>query len=143
MNNKIVARFLDGRMLKGTALDIQPSRPTFHVRPSVASAVTVNLADLKAVFYVRSLDGDSSHEEDLTPDPGDARGRGSLVLMLRFVDGEVMVGMTNCDPLNRPYFFIVPVDPRSNNIRVLVNRAAVVSIEPATTDERLQSQAAS
>src|SRR5262245_32255915 len=75
MNNRIVARFQDGRTLKGIGLDIDPLRPTFHVRPAPGQAVTVNLADLKAIFFVRSLDGDPKHQETLTPDPEDARGR--------------------------------------------------------------------
>jgi hypothetical protein len=34
-------------------------------------------------------------------------------------------------PPNRPYYFLVPVDSGSNNIRILVNAAAVVAIEAA------------
>lgn len=135
MNNKIVARYLDGRLLKGIGLDINPSRPAFHVRPTHGSAVTVQMADLKAIFYVRSLDGDSNHDEDLTPDPDDVRSRATSLVTLRFADGEIMVGLTLGYPMNRPYFFIVPVDPRSNNIRILINRAALVSIEGAPTGE--------
>ena len=135
MNNKVVARFQDGRMLKGTALDIDPARPTFHIIPPGAKAVQVKIAELKAVFYVRTLDGDPKYEENLTPSPDDARARSSRLVTLKFKDGEVMVGHTIGTPGNRPYFFIVPVDPRSNNIRVLVNRTAVDSIQevPAGT----------
>ena len=128
MNNKIVARFQDGRVLKGIGLDIDPMRPTFHVRPAPGQAVLVNMAELKAIFFVRSLDGDPTHQETLTPDPADARGRGSRLISVRFADGEVMVGHTNGNPLNRPYFYIVPVDTRSNNIRIMINRAAVAEI---------------
>jgi hypothetical protein len=48
---------------------------------------------------------------------------------MRFADGETMVCLSNGTPLNRPYFFVVPVDARSNNLRILVNQAALVSIE--------------
>ena len=37
--------------------------------------------------------------------------------------------MTIGDPTNRPFFYLTPVDPASNNRRMLVNRAAVESIE--------------
>ena len=133
MNNKVVARYQDGRTLKGTALDIDPARPTFHIIPPGAKAVQVKLAELKAVFYVRTLDGDPKYEENLTPDPADARARSSRLLTVNFNDGEVMVGHTIGTPGNRPYFYMVPVDPRSNNIRVLVNRAAVASIRESGT----------
>ena len=33
-------------------------------------------------------------------------------------------------PPNRPFFFVLPMDPGSNNIRILVNRDAVRTIEP-------------
>jgi hypothetical protein len=39
------------------------------------------------------------------------------------------VGLTNRYPPNRDYFYVVPVDAESNNIRMLINRAAVVSHE--------------
>ncbi len=130
-------------MLKGIGLDIDPTRPTFHVRPAPGKAVTVKLAELKAIFYVRSLHGDPAHEEDLTPHPDDARARASRLLTLRFVDGEVMVGHTIGYPMNRPFFYIVPVDARSNNIRIMINRAALVSIEPTTSAELMACRMAS
>ena len=129
MNNQVVARYRDGRLLKGLALDIDPAKPTFHVRPAPGQATTVRLADLKAIFYVRSLDGNSEHVETLTPDPTDARARATRLVTLRFTDGEVMVGHSIGYPMNRPYFYIVPVDPRSNNIRIMINRSALESID--------------
>src|SRR5207245_11689539 len=44
--------------LKGTAQDFIPNRPTFHVLPSDGSpAVPVRHLELKAVFFVRDLEG--------------------------------------------------------------------------------------
>jgi hypothetical protein len=128
MSAKVVARFQDGRLLKGISMDVDPSRPTFHVRPPEGRAVEVSLADLKALFFVRTLEGNPAHQEGRNPEPADSRARGSTLVSLRFADGEEMVGLTIRYPPNRPYFFIVPVDPKSNNIRILVNRAAVVSM---------------
>jgi hypothetical protein len=42
-----------------------------------------------------------------------------------------MVGHTIRYPPIRQYFYITPVDTRSNNIRILINRDAVVSLEVA------------
>ena len=66
--------------------------------------------------------------------PADPRVHGSTAVSLQFPDGEVMVGLTNRFPPNRPYFFVVPVDPESNNIRILVNRGAVKKMEPLGRD---------
>lgn len=130
MNNLVVARYLDGRILKGSSLDIDPARPAFHVRPPEGQMAEVKLKDLKALFFVRSLDGDMARHEVRALDPADPRAKGSTPVALHFPDGEVMVGLTNRFPPNRPFFFVVPVDPASNNIRVLVNRSAVKKMEP-------------
>jgi hypothetical protein len=50
-------------------------------------------------------------------------------MTLTFEDGEVMVGLTIRYPPNRPYFYILPVDSGSNNLRLLVNRDAVAAME--------------
>ena len=57
--NKVVARFLDGRVLKGTTLDFVPTRPHFHVTPVNAASgdrpVQVDPKELKALFFVKGL----------------------------------------------------------------------------------------
>jgi hypothetical protein len=137
MNTKVVARYRDGRVVKGISHDIQPTKPTFHVRGADGKVVTVKLSELKAVFYVRTLEGNATYEEDLKPNPEDIRSRGSTVLSMRFEDGENMVCLTNGLPGSKPYFFVVPVDARSNNIRILVNQSAVVSLQITGGDQPL------
>ena len=130
MGNQVVARFRDGRVLKGTSLDAHPSKPFFHVRPPDGPVEQVQLSDLKALFFVRSLEGDSSRDDATELDPKDPRARGSTVVRLTFEDGEQIVGLTNHYPPKRPYFFVLPVDRESNNIRMLINRDAMEEIEP-------------
>ena len=125
---KVVARYRDGRTVKGASLDIDPGRPSCHVRTSEGKTVEVQLKDVKALFFVRTLEGDSAHLENRTPAPQDPRRQGSSLVTMTFEDGEVMVGLTIRYPPNRPFFYILPVDPESNNIRMLVNRDAVVSM---------------
>ena len=71
-----------------------------------------------------------AHNEARALDPADPRMHGSTAVSLQFPDGEVLVGLTNRFPPIRPFFFVVPVDPESNNIRVLVNRSAVKKMDP-------------
>jgi len=129
MKNLVVARYQDGRVLKGISLDVDPARPTFHLREGTAPAVEVKLSDLKALFFVRSLEGNPRREEGKVPDAKDPRSRGMAMVSLRFSDWETLVGFTIRYPPNRPYFFVLPVDPESNNIRILVNREAVVDMK--------------
>lgn len=129
MSNKVVARYRDGRIVKGASLDVDPGRPSCHVRTPEGKTVEVHLKDLKALFFVRTLEGDSTRNETRTPDPKDLRHRGSRLVTLTLEDGEVIVGLTIRYPPNRPFFFILPVDPESNNLRMLINRDAVASME--------------
>lgn len=129
MSNRVVARYRDGRIVKGMSLDVDAARPSCHVRPEGGQATEVALADLKALFFVRSLEGSPQHHESVRVEPKDPRLHGSTVVRLRFEDGEELVGLTNAYPPTRPFFFVVPVDRESNTIRILVNRAAVVAID--------------
>jgi hypothetical protein len=135
MANKVVVHFEDGRIMKGTGMDIDPARPSCHVRPEQGPAKEVRFRDLKALFFVRSLDGDPTRTENLRPDFEDPRARASAVIAMRFRDGEEIVGITIRYPPNRPFFFVVPVDADSNNTRILVNRAAIVSMNEVTRDQ--------
>jgi hypothetical protein len=131
MAQQVVARFQDGRLVKGVSMDIDPDKPFCHVRPPDGPAVQVSLAELKALFFVRSLDGNPEHHETLTADPTDPRARGATLVRIEFADGEIMVGMVIRFPPVKQFFYVTPVDPKSNNTRMLINRDATVSIAPA------------
>ncbi|HEY7478901.1 MAG TPA: hypothetical protein VH680_00160 [Gemmatimonadales bacterium] len=125
MANEVVARYLDGRIVKGISLDVDPSRPVCHIRPLGQPTLEVKLSDLKALFFVKDLVGNSGRTDLLKLEPDDGRARGSYPIELEFADGERLVGLTVRYPPVRPFFFVLPADARSNNVRVLVNRAAV------------------
>ena len=129
MANEVVAHYLDGRLIKGTCLDIDPTRPTCHVKTAEQGMVQVMLAQLKALFFVRTLGGNPGYEEVKTVDASDARARGAAPIQLQFADGEQVVGLTTRFPPVRRFFFVVPADANSNNVRILVNRSAVQSLE--------------
>lgn len=126
---KVVARYRDGRVIKGVSLDVSVDRPVCHVQQADGDRVPIALADLKALFFVRSLEGNPQHHENLIPEEGDPRSRGLTPVRVVFEDGEVIVGLTIRYPPNKPFFFLVPVDTASNNIRILVNGSALVSME--------------
>jgi len=130
--NNVVARFADGRIVKGVSMNVDITKPACHVSTSDGKMEEVRLADLKALFFVKSLDGDSAHNEAMAAEATDPRARGSILVELRFTDSERLVAFANRFPPLGAYFFLVPVDPKSNNIRILVNRAQVVSIDRLT-----------
>jgi len=57
--SKIVARFLDGKIVKGYTQNFFPNRPVFHVLPMDAAGKTdpvkIQVSELKAVFFVREF----------------------------------------------------------------------------------------
>jgi hypothetical protein len=126
---RVVARFTDGRMLKGTTHDFAPLKTQFHVYESgnvAAQTTRVNLTELKAVFFVRTFEGDAGHVTD--NEVAEARGQGRRV-RVTFYDGEVVAGFTMGFSEDKPGFFLIPADAACNNARVFVVRQAVRSIE--------------
>jgi hypothetical protein len=75
--NEVVAHYLDGRVVKGISHDIDPARPTCHIRTPDRQSIEVKLADLKALFFVKSLAGDPTYTEGSTVEAGDQRARGA------------------------------------------------------------------
>jgi hypothetical protein len=130
MPQKVVAHFADHTVVKGTSIDVDPGKPRCHVQSPEHGSLEIDLAQLKALFFVKDLSGQPEHDEATEPAAGDTRLRGSHRVKLVFLDGEELFGLMNRYPPNRPFFFVLPVDPKSNNIRILVNREAVRTIEP-------------
>ena len=130
MNNKIVARFTDGRTIKGTTVDFLPARGVFHVSgatgPEAAAPVEVRMEDLKAVFFVKDLAGDPRRAEPAEPStPRPAAGRRIRVV---FKDGEVLEGATAGYQPGRPGFFLEPTNASLNEERCYVLTAATKEI---------------
>ena len=124
--NRIVARFADGRMLKGTTQDFAPAKDVFHVIGSEGGSrpVKVAVADLKAVFFVKSLLGNAAYIE-IKEFAGPVAGR---KVQVTFKDGETIVGSTQGYQPERPGFFMTPADPQSNNERVFVVSRSVAKV---------------
>lgn len=127
IQNKIVARYADGRILKGYTGDFLPTKATFHLMAFEAAPgakpVEITVAELKALFFVKDLAGNSKQNDLLEFQPGQpAPGR---KIRVDFKDGEKLVGTTQGYDPSRAGFFVVPVDPRSNNIRCFVVARAI------------------
>ena len=125
--SKIVARYSDGRTLKGTTQNFFPNKPVFHVNrlggSGPADVIEVALEDLKAIFFVRDFTGDAKHVEKKQLAPGE-RAQGRL-MEVTCKDGEVIVGTTTGYDPKRPGFFLFPIDPSANNVRVFMVASAV------------------
>jgi hypothetical protein len=95
--------------------------------------IEIALADLKALFFVKSFDGDPKHVDAQAVPASDPRLRGSRLIEITFNDGEKIVGLATRFPPLKDLFFIVPADTASNNVRILVNKAHVKTMQPLPT----------
>ncbi len=126
--NKVVIRYRDHRLLKGTTADFYPDKPEFHVHEGGEGghpALTIRVSELKAVFFVRTYEGNPKHQPADTGTQVPGQGR---KLEVTFQDGEVLRGFTFGYNPGRQGFFVVPSDPEDNNQRVFVVNAAVKKI---------------
>ena len=125
--SKIVARFLDGKIVKGYTQNFFPNRPVFHVLPMDAASKTdpveIQVSELKAVFFVRDFVGNKGHDERKGLAPGE-KVQGRLIEVI-FRDGEVLVGSTTGYDPKRPGFFFFSIDPKSNNMKVYILSSAI------------------
>ena len=126
---KVVVRYLNGQVLKGFTQDFLPNKDRFHLHPadkSSAESLEVFTKDLKAIFFVHDFAGNPQYDERKKyMDSEKPQGR---KVEVTFVDGEILVGSTlGYDP-KRPGFFLFPVDPKSNNIRVFAISPAVKNV---------------
>ena len=128
---RVVARYNDGRVLKGFTQNFDPTKEMFPLllrdAPASAEAVYIRLIELKALFFVEDFDGESEYSERKEFQKPNAGRR----LTVRFTDGEVLVGTSLTYHPTRTGFFLFPGDPFSNNRKVYVIAAAVVEVGAA------------
>ncbi len=128
--SKIVVRYLDGKVLKGTTQNFLPNKPTFHVLPHnpqiSKEPVEISVNDLKAVFFVRDFIGNKLYKERKQLSPGE-KPQGRLI-EVTCNDGEVIVGSTTGYDPKRPGFMVFPVDSKGNNIKIFVLSYAVSKV---------------
>jgi len=130
IKNRVVVGYKNGKRLKGFTFDFTPGKEIFHVTdPQDDRKITeVSTNDLKAVFCVKTFEGDRRRKSDyalenLKKVPG-------LKLKVTFLDGEVLYGTTNGYTPGRRNFFLLPADKNGNNERVCVFSDFARSIEP-------------
>ena len=124
---KVALHYVDGQVLKGSAYDFHPSRPHFHLFPAAVGPsgkpIQVQVKDLKAVVFMRDLAGDDPfHEPQKVVEGKHPPGRKVEVM---FADGAVLAGVTMAYDTRRAGFFVIPLDPHSNTLRVFVLSHAV------------------
>jgi hypothetical protein len=130
--NKVVAHFNDGRLLKGYTHDFIPDKESFHIseglEPGSGTIHEVKVSDLKALFFVKSFEGNPEYVEKNAYADADAATLHGIKIKVEFSDGEVMRGLSLGYTKAKKGFFIIPVDSQSNNERIYVVAASTARV---------------
>jgi len=133
-NQQVVLRFLDGRIIKGYIGDFSPANNHISVVDEKLNEQDVQLNELKAVFYVKSFEGNKDYSEKKSFTKTSQKGK---KILIRFKDGERLIGYLEGDvPWQRGFFleskkggfFIIPSDDQTNNIKVFVVSTSVTNV---------------
>jgi hypothetical protein len=135
--NLVVARYSNGCTIKGYTEDFFPNRPIFHIHLKPGEMVPVKMADLKAVFFVKDLLGDRTHQKTRTFSPSGHDGAHGKKITVVFKDGEVLAGYTLSYLPGKQGFFVFPTDRRGNNTRIYVLSAATTNVKVGPAAEQL------
>jgi hypothetical protein len=132
IENKVVARYRDGSMVKGITYDFAPLKKVFHIVSNGNGEKTTHAIiplDLKALFFVKSLDGNKyatiSHNE---PSEG-VNAPGAKKLKITFFDNEELLCTSHVYTPGKEAFFVNPMEIDSNNIRIYINGGSVKRVD--------------
>ena len=140
--NRMVAHFLDGKVLKGTSQNFLPSRPSFQMRRADTGApVTIEWRALKAVFSVKDFVGNRLRQDIQGFVRGPAENAHGNKIAVRFADNELLCGYTHAYAPGRDGFFVFPSDPNNNILRVYVLRHATREIGVGPDADRMAKAA--
>jgi hypothetical protein len=135
---RVVARFSDGKVLKGTTQDFFPNRPSFHLLPTEGgNGVEIRCKQLKAVFFVKTFEGDAKRKDVRGFIAAPAETAQGKKIAVRFKDGELLCGYSLSYTPDRDGFFVFPADSAGNNLRVYVLTAAAVEVKAGPAAEVL------
>ena len=123
-SRKAVAKFKDGSMKKGFAIDFYPDKTPLKLHLLNNSIETIEMEDLKAVFFVKSFQGNKSHiKKYQDPNPWTEKK-----IRVDFTDGESITGHTMHYSLGHHGFFLIPADRGNNNEEIFVITSATKQI---------------
>lgn len=138
--NRIVVHYKDGRLLKGFTHDFTPIKDIFHITSELESdkgkIYEVFCPQLKAIFFVKTLEGNVNYKEKKSFDEVDTSTLKGIKIRVEFNDGEVLRGISLGYSKNRKGFFIIPVDPQSNNERVYIVANSVRDVKLGSAAEK-------
>lgn len=127
-HRKIVLRMKDGEMRKCSVYtQFSSAFKKIKVVTVEGKVESVDLADLKAIFFVRDFAGNPDYKahQSLKEDSPKA----GKIVKVTFHDGETLKGRVLNLAEERPGFYMFPLDLRDNNEKVYIVRSPDMKIE--------------
>ena len=116
--NEVVLRYRDGNLTKcRLTRELTPLDFAVEVKTPEGEGLTVNISDLKAVFFLknpRRREAEMQLGEVLEEPPRGAPAR------VEFFDGEIVHGQVQEYRMENSGFFLFPTSPECNNEMVFV-----------------------
>ncbi len=131
IRNQVVVHFRDGNLQKGYTHDFTPLKESFHLTLEDGSGEIkeIEISQLKAIFFVKTFDGDHAYvEKKFFEQVDESRFRG-LKMRVVFNDGEIIRGISLGYSEDKRGFFLLPVDPECNNDRIFIVSEACKDIK--------------
>jgi hypothetical protein len=132
---KVVFRFNSGAILKGQLLDFSPESDSLSFKETSAKdKISIDIQELKAIFFVRSFKGKLNYRERKGYT---ARNTHNKKIFVKFKDGEFLTGylegsvpwekgfFLSSEKMELKGFFILPTDKDSNNIKIFIVNSSV------------------
>jgi hypothetical protein len=135
--NRVIARGIEGSIIKGTTLDFFPTKDRFHITDTDSEVHEVEVASLKAIFFVKDFEGDPDYTEKKGFFTRQSQGK---KVMVEFFDGEVLFGYTLSYSTKGIGFFMFPGDPECNNNKVFIVHSATKRVKVKTLPSNYSSQ---
>jgi hypothetical protein len=141
-SHRVVVALLDGTRVRGYVYNFSPFSDSMYLFPKETTDRSygrfLELGDCKAIFFVKTHEGDRKAREELRKDVpisrvGALRGQKMKII---FNDGEEMFASSEAYNPARLGFFAYPLDPRTNNLRIFVVNG---NVRQVLTGKALQS----
>ena len=131
IENKVVIRFRDRRIVEGGTYNFKSNREIFHVTEAhdEKKTIEISMSQLKTIFFVKTLE---RNKDRRSPEDFSMESFNNVIgrkVKITFSDGEVMYGIIHGYTPHMKGFFIFPADKESNNERAFVIRESTVAVE--------------
>jgi hypothetical protein len=124
-SNKIVIKFIDGNVKKGTTNNFEPDKNSFSLKTIDGEQEEVHIVGIKSIFFVRDFEGKKHFSYEYKDNISNAGRK----IQIEYYDGEIIIGYASDYSPTRQGFFIIPADLDGNNLRIYAVTTAIKEVQ--------------